>query len=337
MLVTGDSARKSRLESLPGGPDNPKQDDEEFAEAIVAGLSAGQKTLPCRFLYDERGSDLFEQITELPEYYPTRAEAAILEANAADMAQGVDSAYVLVEFGSGSSRKTEILLDAMPDLGAYVPIDVSPSALDEAEKRLKRRYADLDIRPIIGDFSRPLDLPDDLRARRRIGFFPGSTIGNLVRSEAVALLDGFRRLLGRGSRLIVGIDLVKSEEKLVRAYDDSAGVTAAFNLNLLARINEIFGPVVDPASFHHEARFNRNASRIEMHLVSKEDQTLELLGHRFSFQRGETIHTESSHKYTIPGFQELARSAGWSPERVWTDGDDLFSVHELIAASPSTN
>lgn len=315
--------RKANADSL-------SKEDEAFGAAIISGLSAPQKTLPCRYLYDERGSDLFERITELPEYYPTRTETAILEAHVAEMVKGVDGGHVLVEFGSGSSRKTEILLDAAPDLGAYLPIDVSESALDEARKRLERRFPHLDIRPVLGDFSRPLALPADIRFRRRIGFFPGSTIGNLVRPEAIALLDSFRHILSLGSRLIVGVDLVKNEDTLRRAYDDSAGITAAFNLNLLARINGAFGPVFDIASFRHEARFNRGESRIEMHLVCERDQTVALLGEKFSFRRGETIHTENSHKYTIPGFQTLAKSAGWTPRRVWTDSDGLFSVHELL-------
>lgn len=311
-------------------PDGLSEDDETFGAAIIAGLSAPQKTLPCRYLYDERGSELFEEITELPEYYPTRTETAILETHVDEMVEGVDGGHVLVEFGSGSSRKTEIILDAVPGLRAYLPIDVSQSALDEARQRLEGRFPGLDIRPVLGDFSRPLALPADLRFCRRIGFFPGSTIGNLVRSEAVALLDSFRQILSLGSRLIVGVDLVKSEDTLRRAYNDSAGVTAAFNLNLLARINGAFGPVFDIDAFRHEARFNREESRIEMHLVSERDQSADLLGEHFSFRRGETIHTENSHKYTIPRFRALARSAGWTPRRVWTDSDDLFSVHELL-------
>ena len=323
MPVASDRQRRTN-------PDNLSKEDEAFGAAIISGLSGPEKTLPCRYLYDERGSDLFEQITDLPEYYPTRTETAILEAHCAEMVKGVDGGHVLVEFGSGSSRKTEILLDAVPELRAYLPIDVSKSALDEARKRLEDRFPHLDIRPILGDFSRPLALPRDLRFCRRIGFFPGSTIGNLVRSEAIALLDSFRQILALGSRLIVGVDLVKSEDTLRRAYNDSAGVTAAFNLNLLSRINGVFGPVFDLDSFRHEARFNREESRIEMHLVSEHDQSVELLGEQFSFRRGETIHTENSHKYTVPRFQALAKSAGWTPRRVWTDSDGLFSVHELV-------
>jgi dimethylhistidine N-methyltransferase len=308
--------------------------DEAFAAAVIAGLSASQKTLPCRYLYDERGSELFEQITALPEYYPTRTETAILEAHVADIAGGSGAGEVLVEFGSGSSRKTEILLEAMPDLVAYVPIDVSDSALDEARRRLAARFPELDIRPIHGDFSQDLKFPADLRFSHKIGFFPGSTIGNLDRTEARALLESFRKILSPQGGLVVGIDLMKSEETLRLAYDDPAGVTGAFNMNVLARINRAFGQVFALETFRHEARFNRSQGRIEMHLVSTRDQSVDLLGRRFDFRRGETIHTENSHKYTIDGFRELARSASWSPRRVWTDPDDLFSVHELALARP---
>jgi len=305
--------------------------DEAFAAAVIDGLSSPQKTLPCRYLYDERGSALFEQITELTEYYPTRTETAILEAYVAEIAGGTGTGQALVEFGSGSSRKTEILLEAMPDLVAYVPIDVSENALDEARRRLAARFPDLDIRPIHGDFSAAINLPANLRFSRKIGFFPGSTIGNLDQLEARALLASFRKILLPPGRLIVGVDLLKSEQTLQLAYDDPGGVTAAFNLNILARINRAFGHAFVLDHFRHEARFNRGRGRIEMHLVSTRDQTVDLLGHRFTFRRGETIHTENSHKYTIDGFRMLARAAGWASQRVWTDPSDLFSVHELAA------
>jgi L-histidine N-alpha-methyltransferase len=312
-------------------------EDEAFADAVIGGLSAPQKTLPCRYLYDERGSELFEQITALPEYYPTRTETAILEAHVAAIAGDSGEGQVLVEFGSGSSRKTEILLEAMPDLVAYVPIDVSDSALDEARRRLAARFPGLDIRPIHGDFSGDVKLPAALRFSRKIGFFPGSTIGNLDRGDARGLLESFRKILSPHGRLIVGVDLLKSEETLRLAYDDPAGVTGAFNLNILARINQAFGQAFALDGFHHEARFNRRERRIEMHLVSTRDQTVDLLGRRFTFRRGETIHTENSHKYTIDGFRSLARSAGWSPERVWTDAGNLFSVHEFTSPRPGAD
>jgi dimethylhistidine N-methyltransferase len=318
-------------------PASEAGEEEAFAAAVIDGLSAAQKTLPCRYLYDERGSELFEQITALPEYYPTRTETAILEAHVAEIAGDSGAGQVLVEFGSGSSRKTEILLAAMPDIVAYIPIDVSDSALDEARCRLAARFPELDIRPIHGDFSGDVTLPADLHFSRKIGFFPGSTIGNLDRGEARGLLKGFRKILSPHGRLIVGVDLLKSEETLRLAYDDPTGVTAAFNLNIVTRINQAFGQAFALDAFRHEARFNRQEGRIEMHLVSTRDQSVDLLGHRFTFRRGETIHTENSHKYTIDGFRTLARSAGWLPERAWTDADGLFSVHELTSVRPGAD
>ncbi|NND49537.1 MAG: L-histidine N(alpha)-methyltransferase, partial [Rhizobiales bacterium] len=256
---------------------------------------------------------------------------AILQVNADDMTTDVPAGSALVEFGSGSSQKTEILLQAMPDLYAYVPIDVSPSALDEAGARLKGRFPELNIHPICADFSKPTNLPETLRARPKVGFFPGSTIGNFQRGEAQALLDTFRVDLQPGGRLVVGVDLVKDRSVLHLAYDDRAGVTADFNLNILARINRAFGATLDLDAFSHEARFNEAKSRIEMHLVSNREQIIEVLGQRFSMHAGETIHTENSHKYTIAGFGELAATAGWRTDNVWTDEDSLFSVHELIS------
>jgi dimethylhistidine N-methyltransferase len=305
--------------------------DDEFASAVIGGLSRPQKTLPCRFFYDARGSELFEEITRLPEYYPTRTETAILKAHALDMIDGLPDGGVLVEFGSGSSLKTEILLQQLPQLCAYVMIDVSQAALAGAKQRLARRFPALDVRPIVGDFSFPVGLPDDLRARAKLGFFPGSTIGNLTPVEAVHLLRVFRAALAPHGRLIIGADLKKDARRLVLAYDDRAGVTAAFNLNVLARINRELGADFDLAAFRHEAIYNPRHGRIEMHLVSQAEQSVSLRGQRFSFRAGETIHTENSYKYSIDQFQQLARSADWLAQRVWTDDNALFSVHELIA------
>lgn len=306
--------------------------DEEFAADILDGLSQPQKRLPSRYFYDERGSELFEDITRLPEYYPTRSETQILSDHAAEISGEVDKNGVLVEFGSGSSLKTEILLKALPRLRAYVPIDVSESALEDARRRLKQRFPTLVIRPIRGDFSHPVKLFGDLAGSTMLGFFPGSTIGNLVLTDAKALLETFRLMLSPGGRLIVGVDLVKDEATLLQAYNDPAGVTAAFNLNLLARINQTFGASIDIDGFRHEAIYNRKERRIEMHLICERDQTIQLLGQIFQMRGGETIHTENSHKYTIPDFQDLARSSGWLPRRVWSDDKSLFSVHELMSS-----
>jgi dimethylhistidine N-methyltransferase len=305
--------------------------EDEFAAAVIGGLSRPQKTLPCRYFYDARGSELFEEITRLPEYYPTRTEAAILEAHAGEMAAGVPRGGALVEFGSGSSLKTEILLKHLPQLGCYVSIDVSASALEDAVRRLAARFPTLDVRPIVGDFSYPIALPADVAARPKTGFFPGSTIGNFTPAEAQRLLRVFRASLSPGGRLIVGADLEKDARTLVRAYDDAAGVTAAFNLNLLARINRELGGSFDLASFRHEAIYNPRDGRIEMHLVSTRAQEAVVRGRRFRFRQGESIHTENSYKYSIPQFQDFARSAGWQPQRVWTDAATLFSVHELTS------
>jgi len=306
-------------------------DDDEFTKAVLDGLSRPQKSLPCRFFYDARGSELFEEITRLPEYYPTRTETAILGAHAAEMAGGASAGGVLVELGSGSSLKTEILLEQLPQSCAYVPIDVSRAALAGATRRLAARFPKLDVRPIVGDFARPIAFPADLAERPKTGFFPGSTIGNLTPIEAGRLLGVLRTTLSPGGRLIVGVDLKKDTRKLVLAYNDAAGVTAAFNLNLLARINREIGGTFDPEGFRHKAIYNPRDGRIEMHLVSRRKQDVKIGSRRFRFRAGETIHTENSYKYSVRQFQDLARSSGWVPRRVWRDKGDLFSEHELVA------
>ena len=303
----------------------------DFLASVLDGLSMPQKSLPSRFFYDARGSDLFEKITRLPEYYPTRTETAILETHAAEMIDGVPDGSVLVEFGSGSSRKTEILLKELPKLGAYVPIDVSQSALEDAKLRINARFPHLAVYPVIGDFFHSPTLPASIAKRKKTGFFPGSTFGNFEPAEGVKLLDHFRTILAPGGRLIVGVDLKKDPAILIRAYDDAAGVTAAFNLNLLARINHEIDGAFDLEAFRHKAIYNPGQGRIEMHLESKRDQEVCVAGHVFHFRAGETIHTENAYKYAIAEFRDLARTAHWLPHRVWTDEDGLFSVHELIA------
>jgi len=303
----------------------------EFAAAVVEGLSKPKKTLPCRFFYDARGSELFEEITRLPEYYPTRTETQILNTHAHEMVEGFDEDGVLIEFGSGSSVKTEILLERAPSGFTYVPIDVSESALASAKQRLELRFPRVSVRPIIGDFSHPIEIGHDLASRPRVGFFPGSTIGNLTPPDAIRLLRTFKASLPRESRLLIGIDLKKDARQLVLAYNDAAGVTAAFNLNLLARINRELGGSIDLSAFRHEAIYEPREGRIEMHLVSLVEQVVCVSGMPFRFEPGERIHTENSYKYSIPQFQELARAASWAPNRVWTDARQQFSVHELIS------
>ena len=307
-------------------------DVSEFANALLAGLSAPAKSIPCRFLYDAVGSALFERITGLPEYYPTRTETRILRERAEDIARDAAPGNVLIEFGSGSSTKTELLLEKMHRLHAYVPIDISHTALGEAHARIKRRFPDLRVLPVCGDFSQALALPPEIDGRPRLGFFPGSTIGNLTEAAAVKLLANMAKILGHGARLIIGADLKKDVRRLLRAYDDEEGVTAAFNLNLLKRANRELDADFDVGQFDHLALYNEGKGRVELYLVSLADQTVNLSGERISFAAGERIHTEHSHKYDIEGFQVLAARAGWRPHEVWTDEEVLFSVHVLEAA-----
>jgi dimethylhistidine N-methyltransferase len=307
--------------------------DDGFAASVIEGLSKRPKTLPCRFFYDARGSELFEQITRQSEYYLTRTEVAILEARADEMVAGCSDDAVLVEFGSGSSRKTEILLDRLPRLSAYVPIDVSRTALANARARLEARFPGLEVRPLVGDFVCGVTFPAEFSHHRKIGFFPGSTIGNFAPAQAVSLLHAMRATLSPGGLLIVGVDMKKDTHTLLSAYNDAQGVTAAFNLNLLHRINRELRGTFDVSAFRHEAIYDPVEGRVEMHLRSTKDQVASVARQHFSFFAGETIRTENSYKYGIEQFRQTARSGGWRPRRVWTDDSNLFSVHELIAAA----
>ena len=254
-----------------------------------------------------------------------------MRAHAADMAALAAPGTVLIEFGSGSSTKTELLLEHMRDLYAYVPIDISGAALRDAQTRIEARFPGLTVLPVQGDFSRPLSLAPDIAARPRLGFFPGSTIGNLTEGEAVQLLTNMRAILGDGGRLIIGADLKKDVRRLLAAYDDAAGITAAFNLNLLHRANRELGADFDVGRFAHAASYDVRHGRIDMHLVSQAEQAVTVLGQHFRFAAGERIHTEHSHKYDVDGFQPMAQRAGWWPQVVWTDAERLFSVHVLSA------
>ncbi|MFT3730647.1 MAG: L-histidine N(alpha)-methyltransferase [Hyphomicrobium sp.] len=315
--------------TLEGFKNNTAEVDDRFCRDVVKGLSRTQKELPCRYFYDARGSALFEAITRLPEYYPTRTETEILRSCAEDLVADIADGDLFVEFGSGSSLKTELLLDRVCGRVVYVPIDVSEAALADAIVRLAVRYPELEIRPLVADFSDLAALPGDLAGQRAVGFFPGSTIGNLAPEDAGRLLSRFKRVLGKEGQLIIGVDLKKSPVTLVRAYDDAAGVTAAFNLNLLTRINRELGGTFDLASFQHEAIYNSEAGRIEMHLVSRRAQDVKVCGRPFHFREGETIHTENSYKYAAAEFRALAAKAGWTVKRVWTDDNDLFGVFAL--------
>ncbi len=303
---------------------------DEFAQAVLKGLSAPRKRLPCQYFYDAVGSMLFEEITRLEEYYPTRTETAILHAHAPSIAGPSGRDAVLVEFGSGSSRKTELVLAALAAPRAYVPIDVSVSALSDAWARLELRFPGLDIIPVNASFWEALRLPARVLAHGKLGFFPSSTIGNFDPPDAGRLLMHFARVLGSPSRLIVGVDLEKDPQRLVAAYDDAKGVTARFNLNLLERINRELGGDFDVARFAHRAIYDQEFKRIEMHLVSRARQTAQVLGRSFSFAEGETIHTENSYKYSVEQFRAVARGAGWQPAGLWMDANRDFSVHELV-------
>ena len=303
----------------------------EFATDVVAGLTATPKRLLPKYFYDGAGSALFEQITELPEYYPTRREIGILEEHAGDIAALIPPGAALVEFGSGASTKTRILLDAAPQTAVYAPIDISASALEGAAQAIRADYPDLAVAPLRDDFTNALRLPEETEGRPIVGFFPGSTIGNFTRDEARSFLVGARRLLGPGAAFLVGIDLVKDEPTLVAAYDDAKGVTAAFNKNLLVRINRELGGDFDLDSFAHRAIWNDAESRIEMHLMSLKDQDVHVAGGRFHFARGETIHTENSCKFTVEGFADLAASAGWTQERWWVSETPAFAMVLLRA------
>ncbi|WP_407943081.1 L-histidine N(alpha)-methyltransferase [Methylobacterium oxalidis] len=317
-------------------PIGPLPEPRGFLDDVVAGLGAARKSLPAKYFYDAAGSDLFEAITRLPEYYPTRTELGILDAAGPGIAAVLPRRATLVEFGSGSTVKVRRLLRHLPDLSAYVPVDVSESFLRSEAEALRADFPALRIEPVAADFTKPFALPTDLAGgpggAAAAGFFPGSTIGNFEPAEAGRLLAQFGAVLGAGAGLIVGVDLVKDRAVLEAAYDDAAGVTAAFNLNLLTRINRELGGDFEAGGFAHRALFNAEESRIEMHLVSARAQTVRVGGLPFRFARGETIHTENSYKYTIEGFRSLAAGAGWTPGAVWTDPERLFSVHALRRA-----
>jgi len=306
---------------------------EDFRAGVVAGLSASPKTLPCKFLYDAEGSRLFDRICELPEYYPTRTEIALLTARAGEIAALAGPGAALVEFGSGAGVKIRLLLAALRDPALYVPVDISRGHLAAAADSLAEDFPDLPIAPVCADYTAPFALPSlpGSRPRRRVGFFPGSTIGNFTPAEATAFLRGAARLLGPGSLMVVGADLPKDPGVLVPAYDDAAGVTAAFNLNLLCRINRELSADFDLSAFRHEARWNPTESRMEMHLVSRQPQEVQLGAHYFRFAAGESIHTENSYKYGLEAFAGLAGQAGYRTVQVWTDPACLFSMHVLEA------
>lgn len=305
----------------------PRQ--ENFGAALAKGLSQPRKAIPCRFLYDEAGSRLFDAICELPEYYPTRTETAILRRRSAEMAALAGPGQVVVELGSGSSVKVRLLLDALDRAAAYVAIDISGEHLRTAAEALGREYPQLQVAAMCADYAEPFALPHFEGAAGRLGFFPGSTIGNLTPEAAESFLRLWAGRLGPGAALIVGVDLKKGADILEPAYDDSQGVTAQFSLNVLARANRELGTDFDLDGFRHEARWNEALSRIEIHLVSLRAQSVTLAGQNFTFALGERVHIEDSCKYSVERFQVLAARAGFEPKVCWTDEAGLFSVHWL--------
>ena len=304
-------------------PDGP---DPDFLSDVLAGLAQQPKTLSPKYFYDDQGSALFEAICETPEYYPTRTEIQMLKRIAPEVAAPLADDTVLLELGSGASIKTRMLLDASPRLSAYVPVDISPDALHAASERLRADYPSLAILPQVADFTRQFEVPASLEGRPILAFFPGSTIGNFEHDQALALLRMLRRRLAPSDRLLIGADQVKDLATLQAAYDDAAGITAAFNRNLLQRINRELDGTFDPLSFRHEARWNAASSRIEMHLVSTRAQVACVAGQAFSFEEGESIHTENSHKFTRDSFTRLAGEAGWVLEREWISDAPSFGV-----------
>lgn len=324
------AARRPR--SAPG-PDPALPATSRFLEDVVAGLSLPQKSLAPKYFYDAEGSRLFEAICRLREYYPTRTELAITRRHLEALARFAGAGCELIEYGSGEGVKTRLLLAGLRPL-RYVPIDISASALEAAARRLRRAFPALDIAPVVGDFTRPLELPASRvkRARRRVAYFPGSTIGNLTPQEAEAFLRMTRSQVGAEGAMLVGVDLKKDANVLHAAYNDAKGVTAAFNLNLLARMNRELGADFDLRRFRHYAFYNASLGRIEMHLVSLARQRVRIGRHRFAFDTGETIHTENSYKYSIEEFRECAAAAGFVARRVWCDPRQRFAVHGLEAA-----
>lgn len=299
-------------------------------EEVLRGLQKPVKELPCKLFYDERGSQLFNQICNLPEYYPTRTEQAIMTDYIHEIVALLGAGVLLIEYGSGSSQKTRILLDHLPHLAGYVPIDISKKHLLRSAATIAMIYPDLEVLPVCADYQAGYQIPEPSQAAaRRVVYFPGSTIGNFHPAEAVAFLKRMRAMCGGACELLIGVDLKKDHIVLQRAYNDSAGVTAAFNLNILARLNHELGTNFELDKFRHQAFYNAEAGRIEMHLVSLEDQTVCLNGQAISLRAGERIWTESSYKYTVTEFAGLAGLAGFKLSKVWTDSRQWFSVQHF--------
>lgn len=303
-------------------------------QALVDALTQPYHSISSAWLYDQRGSELFEDITELPTYYPTRTEIGIFEDNLEAIAAAISSDCLVVELGSGSSRKTAPLLNALRQPAGYVPMDISAEYLHQAAADLAKQLPTIPVLPLVADFTTAFALPPSLPAHtNRLGFFPGSTIGNLTASVAHTLLEHCHTLLGDGAAFLIGVDLDKSPDVLIPAYDDPEGVTAEFNLNLLKRINRELGLTINIEAFSHEARYFTDPARIEMHLVATTDQILEVANHTYTLAAGESLHTETSHKYTVESFAQLAARAGWQLTQHWCDAEKRFAVLLLKAVA----
>jgi dimethylhistidine N-methyltransferase len=303
-----------------------------FRDAVLYGLARTPKSIPPMYFYDAKGSALFEAICRLPEYYPTRAETAILQRHASDIAARVGPAAHLIEYGSGGLQKVRPLLDALDGPVAYAPVDISAAHLEAAAQRLATEYPQLEVTAIVADYSRPFSVPLPRRpARTQAALFLGSTIGNFAPDEALSFLRQAARRLAGGGCLLLGADLRKDPARLHAAYNDAAGITAEFNLNLLTRINRELGGTFDLAAFDHYAFYNPGPGRIEMHLISRRTQRVSVAGRSFGFGEGESLHTENSYKFTADSMQDVARRAGFEPEDVWLDEERLFSLHLLRA------
>jgi len=300
---------------------------------VLAGLSAAIPSVPARWLYDRAGSELFDEITKLPSYYPTKTETGLLKRIMPELSEAIPEGMAVIEFGAGSATKTPLLLQAV-EPAAYVPVDISGDYLEASAAGLRKRFADLPVYPVVADFAREFDLPGEVAGLPKLGFFPGSTIGNFVPRSATDLLRHFRELLGTGAVLLIGMDRVKPIERLIAAYDEPEGVTARFNLNLLERINRELDGDIPVDAFRHEARWNDILSRIEMHLVATRDVSFTISGQRFAFAAGESIHTENSHKYPRRGARLLLLSGGWTPIAEWQDENEDFSI-VLAEAQPN--
>lgn len=306
--------------------------DPQFRADVLAGLAGPRRAIPARWLYDERGSELFDDITRLPEYYPTRTETALLAQCRSDIATRVGAGCAVVEFGAGSAAKTPLLLEAVAP-SAYVPIDISGDYLRASAETVRQKFAGLPVFPVEADFTQDMTMPPSIDGVRRLGFFPGSTIGNFVPRSAVNFLRHMREILGQGSHLLIGFDRVKSTDILIPAYDDAAGVTAAFNLNLLHRINRELKGDIPVEAFTHRAIWNDMEARIEMHLEARRDIDFKVAGQVFAMRAGESIHTENSHKYDRRSLRMMLRAASWTPVADYSDADDWFTL-VLAQASP---